>query len=112
MKEGLVSFEKVRDWEARECQRHICEIQGLSLFRSKNNDFLLETELKLSNLYRKPRLSTYESERKRVRDWGRLECQRHICEIQGTPYRGISPIRNRRPLGPYSRTMPRALWGS
>ena len=28
------------------------------------------------------------------------------------PYRGTSLIRNRRPLGPYSRTMPRALWGS
>ena len=27
-------------------------------------------------------------------------------------YRGTSLIRNRRPLGPYSRTMPRALWGS
>ena len=27
-------------------------------------------------------------------------------------YRGISRIRNRRPLGPYSRTMPRVLWGS
>ena len=27
-------------------------------------------------------------------------------------YRGTSIIRNRRPLGPYSRTMPRALWGS
>ena len=28
------------------------------------------------------------------------------------PYRGTSLIRNRRPLGPYRRTMPRALWGS
>ena len=28
MKEGLVSFEKVRDWERLVCQRHICEIQG------------------------------------------------------------------------------------
>jgi len=27
-------------------------------------------------------------------------------------YRGTSLIRNRRRLGPYSRTMPRALWGS
>ena len=27
-------------------------------------------------------------------------------------YRGTSLTRNRRPLGPYSRTMPRALWGS
>ena len=25
-------------------------------------------------------------------------------------YRGTSLIRNRAPLGPYSRTMPRALW--
>jgi len=23
-----VSFERVRDWKALECQRHICEIQG------------------------------------------------------------------------------------
>ena len=27
-------------------------------------------------------------------------------------YRGASLIRNRRPLGPYNRTIPRALWGS
>ena len=27
-------------------------------------------------------------------------------------HRGTSLIRNRRPLGHYSRTMPRALWGS
>ncbi|KAJ1495424.1 hypothetical protein T484DRAFT_1876083 [Baffinella frigidus] len=27
MREGLVSFERVQDWEALECQRHICEIQ-------------------------------------------------------------------------------------
>jgi len=27
-------------------------------------------------------------------------------------YRGTSLIRKRIPLGPYSRTMPRALWGS
>ena len=27
-------------------------------------------------------------------------------------YRGTSLIRNRRPLGTYSTTMPRALWGS
>jgi len=27
-------------------------------------------------------------------------------------YRGTSLIRNRRPLGSYSRTIPRALWGS
>ena len=27
-------------------------------------------------------------------------------------YRGTSLIRNRGPLGPYSRTIPRALWGS
>ena len=26
------------------------------------------------------------------------------------PDRGTSPIRNSAPLGPYSRTMPRALW--
>ena len=29
MREGLVSFERVGDWEALKCQRHICEIQGL-----------------------------------------------------------------------------------
>ena len=27
-------------------------------------------------------------------------------------YRGTSFIRKRLPLGPYSKTMPRALWGS
>ena len=29
-----------------------------------------------------------------------------------TPYRGTSLIRKRRPLGPYRRTMPMALWWS
>ena len=28
MVEGLVALERVRDWKALECQRHICEIQG------------------------------------------------------------------------------------
>ena len=28
MNDGLVSFERVRDWEPLACQRHICEIQG------------------------------------------------------------------------------------
>ena len=28
MKDGLVCLERVRDWDALECQRHICEIQG------------------------------------------------------------------------------------
>jgi len=28
MEEGLVSFQKVRDWGPLECQRHICEVQG------------------------------------------------------------------------------------
>ena len=27
-------------------------------------------------------------------------------------YRGTSSIKKRRPLGPYSRTIPRVLWGS
>ena len=30
---------------------------------------------------------------------------------RGLLYRGTSPIRNRHPLGPYSRAMPRALGG-
>ena len=28
MNDGLVTFERVRDWEALSCQRHICKIQG------------------------------------------------------------------------------------
>ena len=32
--------------------------------------------------------------------------------MSGGVYRGTSLIRNRPPLGPYSRTMPRALWWS
>jgi len=35
MKEGLVSFQKVRDWGRLECQRHICEIQGTPRLISK-----------------------------------------------------------------------------
>ena len=30
--------------------------------------------------------------------------------LVGCTYGGTSRIRNRAPLGPYSRTMPRALW--
>ena len=30
--------------------------------------------------------------------------------VHPKPYRGTTLIRNRTPLGPYSRTMPRALW--
>ena len=105
-----------------------------SLSRPQNDGFVPEIELKLSNLYRKPRLSTYESERKRVRDWGQLECQRHICEIQGATilhrkskapetkyqrpetrdqrsYRGTSLTRKRFLLGPYRRPTPRVLGG-
>ena len=33
-----------------------------------------------------------------------------VMEMQ--PYRGTSLMRKRTPLGPYSRTKPRALWGS
>ena len=32
--------------------------------------------------------------------------------LVGCTYRGTSRIRNRAPLGPYSRTIPRALWVS
>ena len=32
--------------------------------------------------------------------------------VHPSPYRGTSLTRNRPTLGPYSRTMPRALWGS
>ena len=54
-----------------------------SLFRPKNDGFVPETELKLMDLYRTLSLSTYGREREKVRDWEHLECQRHICEIQG-----------------------------
>ena len=33
-------------------------------------------------------------------------------EEASAPYRGISLIRNSASLGPYSRTVPRALWQS
>ena len=82
MNDGLITFESVRDWEARECQRHICEIQGLSPFRSKHDEFVPETEL----------VNLCVCERERVRDWEARECQRHICEIQGPVYSG-APIR-------------------
>ena len=36
---------------------------------------------------------------------GKNERKNHDC-------RGHSLVRNRRPLGPNSKTMPRALWGS
>ena len=34
------------------------------------------------------------------------------ADVTPIEYRGTSLIRNRYPLGPYSRTMPRALWWS
>ena len=42
--------------------------------------------------------------KKKVKGWGFRE------DSPAHPYRGISLIRNSAPLGPYSRTMPRALW--
>ena len=145
----------MRDWEARECQRHICEIQGLfpaskmtdfyrkpslscrictgnracqlrrereregaglggvrvpethlrdprSLSRPQNNRFVPETELKLTNLYRKPSLSTYVCER--VRGCGTGRRVSHICEIQGQKC-VTTRIRNNPPaLGALPRT--------
>ena len=34
------------------------------------------------------------------------------CLAEGVPYRGTSLIKERLLLGPYSRTMPKALWWS
>ena len=34
-----------------------------------------------------------------------------LLRASSLDYRGTSLIRNRLPLGPYSRTVPRALWG-
>ena len=79
MNDGLITFESVRDWEARECQRHICEIQGLerclslfgrinlgsrARFRAKVDGFVPETQHVNFCI---------------VGDWE----TRHICEIQG-----------------------------
>ena len=33
-----------------------------------------------------------------------------VASASGTPYAGTSLIRNPRPVGDYSRTIPRALW--
>ena len=41
-----------------------------------------------------------------------LERTEARAEVRAAPYMGTSLIRNRLPLGPYSRTLPRALWGS
>jgi len=35
-----------------------------------------------------------------------------VKNVPPIPYRGTSLIRNRAPLGTYSRTVPRALWKS
>ena len=40
-----------------------------------------------------------------------LVCYCRVSTQSQSPYRGTSLIRSRLPLGPYSRTMPRALWG-
>jgi len=43
-------------------------------------------------------------------------CSSHLLVhgylVYKNPYRGTSLMRNRHPIGPYNRTMPRALWGS
>ena len=42
-----------------------------------------------------------------------LQLSKAFSRCVGCPlYRGTSLSRNRRPVGPYSRTMSRALWGS
>ena len=61
MREGLVAFERVRDWEHLDCQRHICEIQGPFIRRICTGNQACGP--KLTDLYRKPVLSTYERER-------------------------------------------------
>ena len=40
------------------------------------------------------------------------EIVEHEIVVHGYLYMGTSPMRNSAPLGPYSRTMPRALWRS
>jgi len=40
------------------------------------------------------------------------DAHRAQLPVSLAPYRGTSSIRNCRPLRPYSRTMPRVLWGS
>ena len=42
----------------------------------------------------------------------RHRCLRALFEGGRKAYRGTSLIRNRAPLGPYTRTMPRVLWWS
>jgi len=42
----------------------------------------------------------------------RFELHAAERDPSGAPDRGTSLIRNSAPLGPYSKTMPRALWGS
>ena len=57
-----------------------------------------------------------ESERERERERGRLLLPTRKTVWSDTmrappaTYRATSPIRNSAPLGPYSRTMQRALW--
>jgi len=54
--------------------------------------------------------------RRQTADGANSVCERHKeapkpGDASTVAYRGTSLIRNHRPLEPYSRTMPRALWG-
>ena len=77
-------------------------------------------ERQRANERERTRASERERERERERE---SERERHTHSELSQPRdglagrgvhddRGTSPIRNRRPLGPYSRTVHRALWGS
>ena len=59
MNDGLITFERVRDWEARECQRHICEIQGPVYLGAPIWGAGLASAPKLTDLHRKPNMPTY-----------------------------------------------------
>ena len=66
-----------------------------------------------------PGLQGYLAQKKQLppledqhRDPFRIPCGRAVQERCTVPYWGTSLIRNRAPLSPYSRRIPRALWWS
>ena len=91
MNDGLITFESVRDWEARECQRHICEIQGLALPQS------IRQFEEPGSFPRRICTGNPTCQQNRNLEYGGGRCgfdtehqgttlvgdQRHICEIQG-----------------------------
>ena len=77
MTDGLVSFERVRDWEANIVYCHSKQVYynfPTCMLQFMTSIYTIQVGWVMND-----GLVSFE----RVRDWEAKECQRHICEIQG-----------------------------